>query len=380
MMKEMMNNWWKTILQEDIDPTDYHPESDRGGSFYLRFPVIWQKRFIREKFIRDIIRVEILPWFKSLPPDMKRFFYKDFTSADSSRQDLINWIENQWQNNHRDITHYFSRKIMLNLLRLFASNKKEDLDLYVSELSDERRDCWESAYHAFYSRHEDLAPNAPPLRITKSILKTNLAKLQTIYPRLFMEIKDDDSLSNSILSEVEIIKNIGSGYFGQVFSLSNGRALKIFRSGVNLQKDVDRMNLVISQVYGGSASLEDMHYFEHGKIGRSSFFYAVMPRIIPLSKLDYQYTDKLVDVADNVKFNYRYVNSTSTSLEEFKQLVMRFVSAPKIEVDRPEFQAKADAIIKAGYRAIKQFGGEDLHGGNIGFLPQKPEVFFYYDM
>ena len=40
----------------------------------------------------------------------------------------------------------------------------------------------------------------------------------------------------------------------------------------------------------------------------------------------------------------------------------------------------ADKMIKAAYRAYKKFEGEDLHSGNIGFLEQKPDVLFYFDM
>ena len=39
-----------------------------------------------------------------------------------------------------------------------------------------------------------------------------------------------------------------------------------------------------------------------------------------------------------------------------------------------------DRIIKAGWRAYDEFGGTDIHSGNIGSFPNDPQNYFYFDM
>ena len=41
---------------------------------------------------------------------------------------------------------------------------------------------------------------------------------------------------------------------------------------------------------------------------------------------------------------------------------------------------KVEKIIQAGFRAYTEFRGIDLNQGNIGFIPQKPDTYFYFDM
>ncbi len=245
----------------------------------------------------------------------------------------------------------------------------------------------------FYRKHPELIPQAPVLNKTKTnvkgVLDHNVKVIESVYSDI-----DRNAIANTpILNQLKIGKKIGSGAYGKVFEIEDSNfALKIF-SGIYNQGDIKRMEDIEKQLYSGQASLEDMHFYEHGEIGNSGYKFALMPKIIPFAS---SYIGKKEEDFFDFIFRTCYNNlhgvhdphqQSGASYDEFRE---RIYDKFESQIDYYKYKGYrskiahysqiVNAIIKAVYRASKLFGGTDLHSGNIGFFANKPYQFFFFDM
>ena len=206
-----------------------------------------------------------------------------------------------------------------------------------------------------------------------------------------------------ILSQVRIVgdRPIGSGVFGAAFLLSNGMVMKIMRSLSD--RDQKRFDDISNQVFGGSASLDDMHYFDHGVLLPATrisdkLFYVVMPRIIPfMDSRDYAENPELFDLfsshclEDLPSYEDLISLARNKDFAEFADAALNMffqnLSADFDVIKVSDLQKQTFALIGiirrilfAAMIAIAHYDGKDLHLGNLGHFPQKPDRFFFFDM
>ena len=302
----------------------------------------------------------------------------------------------------RNINTVLSGKNLLNYL------KSEDFYRLLQSLYDDMRKVHPNAHkerllqdkyilaNFYYDYFKNIASGPlsfPALKRPESskLLKSNLS---TISQRFYTDERDVPE--DSILSKIKIVRFIGAGAYGSIYELSDGRVIKIFEDSVDLQKDLERYDKVIEDLFDQSSSHDlsskEMHYFEQGKIGKSKFMYAIMPKIIPIKAAPwFDYSSVFENVANaSQNFARKYASSGKTfdslSYNEFKNSILTKVSdymqiwEPKELKDLDTYKNTIEKILKAGFRSMKKFGGTDIHAGNIGYFPQKPNTFFYFDM
>ena len=196
----------------------------------------------------------------------------------------------------------------------------------------------------------------------------------------YISLKIKDLENVDLFSQYKIESKLGEGAFGTVYKFQGvNRAIKIFDSSISLQKDLDRFKQIEDDLFSGKGVITDMPYFESGRLGKSDYYYAVMPTIVPIQNTNwYRLNDlfwervidqieKLVESSTKQQPLQRYVSS---GLE-------KFLEKERISAKDKEY---AYLIMKAFLEAKIKWKGTDLHSGNIGFLPQSPDIFFFFDM
>lgn len=206
------------------------------------------------------------------------------------------------------------------------------------------------------------------------------------------------------LKDFKLKSVIGAGVQGRVYSFEDANfVIKIFRSDMFFDRDIERIDDIIKQMFGGSASLEDMHYFDSGVV--SDFYlesgeniknvhYIIMPKIelvkdTPEFKSNRRNNQQFFTNIQSFATNNATRELTFADAADFKEKFLKYLETIS-EDPNPQrsflnfavnfdFPKKADAYLNAAYRAYTQ-GGIDLHSGNIGFFPTNPNIFFYFDM
>ena len=225
-----------------------------------------------------------------------------------------------------------------------------------------------------------------------SIFEFNRNVIKRLYGFYFEEINIP---STSIFRTHKIGEKIGGGDYGQVYQLrDSNKVVKIYEDGVHLSNDIKRYRTVIKQVYSGKAKNVDMHYFEEGELGDgyNEYYYAVMPRIIPLEYSPFWHISGIFDKAAQANrsaIDYKTnINTFSLFRKEAQKRMLNSIIVYSYSDDQKhqllndykKYKKTVNKIFKAGYEAYIRHNGKDLHAGNIGYLPQKPDIFFYFDM
>jgi len=384
--------WAKYLFSEGVENNYSLPANFRdylNGDYDKwrdKFQELFEKNsFFLTQLVNDIIKEEIAPRFKSLAPDVQRQLYSILTHPKLHKMgvwDKYTYIERKFTG-IRLLKYMEVEQLSLLLLYYFSPEKR---DIALSSIRQNEFPFMDF-YKVLYSNK-----TPPVIRILKKTSTNALPQNIKIIIKRFNQVEPSDLSKSPVLRQVTIGKIIGAGAYGTVYDLvGQDRVMKIFEDGVDLERDTDRMEDVIEQVYGGTASLEDMHYFEQGQLGESGLYYAIMPKIIPYSSF---FTEKKFGTRGRRYFmdlaacNKRTVwNVTSVlgrdtiSFPEFRGRVfheMKGYGHSQSEIRK--YYDTSNAIIRAGYNAFSKWHGTDLHGGNLGFIAQKPEVFFYYDM
>lgn len=188
-----------------------------------------------------------------------------------------------------------------------------------------------------------------------------------------------------ILSRIRIGDLIGSGVHGKVFRLSGGMMIKFFEDGVGgIDSELRRMRKIVDDVFGGkkSAPRGHMHFFDCGKVfshaGAPNLFYAIMPEIIPFDqsqiyKIDREFFDYLFGrVIDLVEFSDSYAS--------FYYDVMADIEDEGYQDKARIYRSVIRSVVRAAYIAKYRWGGSDFHEGNLGYFPQQPDKYFFFDM
>ena len=396
-----MNNKWYKFLIIEGEEIKINPESIYSSKEEKqKFVDTWKKSsFFRERLYNDIIKLEIDSVFKSLPRDQQINLYKVIKSTQSA-YDNYGQEQREVSEIIQDFQRNFSNRTAI--LTLMASQVYYLLKKYfrlVSEdefkqffLNDKNKPLqWVAAYYYLYDNFPDYIPSIPqisygPESETKQNRVYNLGIITKYYP-----IPDDLIKPGTILDQIKIKNHIGSGDFGHVFSTEDGRAIKIFEGGVNMQQDLKRMKKVSSELFSGKGSIEDMPYFDNGKIDNTRLYYVIMPEIIPLRNAPFfKQSDIFHDAASMNKRVARQLTNIFNSAPSYKKYRDLFMAELKKDAEYTgsydfdsevsKYSDTIEKIIQAGYRAYKKFKGIDLHSGNIGYLRQKPGTFFYFDM
>lgn len=238
----------------------------------------------------------------------------------------------------------------------------------------------------------------------KILLKEN-AQTNSLFQRNIDELKkhysyDPDIDINSItpengkiLTEIEIGNLVGMGGYGKVFNIVNSSlVIKFFFEGIDWQQDIHRMKKTADEIFSGKASLDKMHYFETGKCG--PLHYVIMPRIIPFEKsITYEQDPALFnDVSTAVSMAaFAHSKTYADFREEFYRQISLLIK-DEFQINKKQqyvddYLKRLNAldetihkILRVAYKAMKEEGGVDLHLGNLGFFPQKPDDWFFFDM
>jgi hypothetical protein len=235
------------------------------------------------------------------------------------------------------------------------------------------------------------------------IFKTNINKIFSIKNYESKDSYELDSIpSHSYIRHHLIGDEIGKGSYGTVFSFKNNPNLvvKIFQSSFREANDVERMEEIIEDTFSGFASLNEMPYFELIKIqAKPDQYYAddvyasVMPKIIPFGETDEYnnrryYFDHLFEKIRGSLVSRGYIN-----YEAYKNILLELFNEEKRQSnqERAEYynsfitalnndQSIETKIAKACFHARRKYKGIDFKANNTGFLKQKPDIFFLFDM
>jgi hypothetical protein len=239
-------------------------------------------------------------------------------------------------------------------------------------------------------------------------------KLDKKYDTFYSNLKKVDSMfqrfehytpeGSEILTQIELGKEIGAGFYGRVFEIvGSTMVIKFFRGGVGgVDFDIERMKKIIEKVFAGTAGSKGMHYFDIGKI-QNNVNYVIMPRITSFERSitfkqnpevflavsealheaakDLQESDTYADFREafyrnmakdmHSKIKYKFNSRQKAEQKEFEE---EFLSSLN------DYDETIHKILRIAYATFKEEGGTDLHLGNLGFFPQKPDDWFFFDM
>jgi hypothetical protein len=198
--------------------------------------------------------------------------------------------------------------------------------------------------------------------------------------------------NGKILTQIELGNFVGQGGYGKVYSIADSNmVIKFFESGIDWEHDVHRMNKIADEIFSGKASVGKMHYFETGDAG--PLHYVIMPRIIPFERsITYQQDPELFnDVSEAMSMAiYNGTGSYADFRDKFyKELSITIKDWAKFKGERyvDEYIKRLNTLdetihklLRIVYKAATEEGGMDLHLGNLGFFPQKPDDWFFFDM
>jgi len=391
-----MINWYKFLLKEELklDPN----EDDQ--TLVPKFSEVWKtNEFLRKRLTQDLARLELLPAFKSLGRTDQHTFFKVITKAEGFHmpppgmretpvQIIQYFIKDYFGQDPNSIISRLGEYITYCLFKILFNSYNQDVNTYYIMIR-EKPTFWLGVYKNLYSKYPDKVPILPEINtvnIPSKNKKNNLDILSSTY-----QINPVLVSKKNILDDIKLSDKIGSGYYGNIYSTEEGRAFKVFSDGVDLKKDVNRMRRVINNLYKGSGKVNQMAYFDTGKLGETGLYYALMPEIVPLTKAPFYKSSKIFH--DTANFNkvaakdLRGIFKSAPVYKKYKELLLtrlkEYVENYQdydFDTEYNKYSETIERIIEAGYRAYKDFKGTDLHAGNIGYLRQKPDEFFYFDM
>jgi hypothetical protein len=390
-MKNILTEWKNFLLKEEyevtVNPNDYESFADFRKDFFVAMK---NKPFV-ETFMDAFMRLELRPFVKNLPEEDRKNLFRNVK--------LNAFVPNTSFIQNKIIPNISDNSILAKAGLKYDSYTLYDwLSYYVNYFTDQKAKQKfekqisntpikaESIYWELFKKYPEEIPTVSKLYKPDTSTQNRRENIR------ILKLKPEDLTKPNILDDIKIVNQIGKGAFGTVYELEDGRAFKVFSSGVDVDKDIERYEKIIDQVYKGKASMEDMHVFDYGKLGETNYYYAIMPKIIPLNSTDIFKENAIFHAV--AKANKEIAQrGRATEYETFKRLVLAeagtfyFQAKDKYGNSNLSFQQAynkysdiVDKIIKAGWRAYSEYGGIDIHSGNIGSFPNKPEEYFYFDM
>jgi hypothetical protein len=92
------------------------------------------------------------------------------------------------------------------------------------------------------------------------------------------------------------------------------------------------------------------------------------------SSRNISYTDFFENVMDNFTGSLKMFIANYVPDTDKQKQVDEFAERTN------DFQDTISKLIQIAYKTLKKENGRDLHLGNLGFFPQKPDEWFYFDM
>jgi hypothetical protein len=386
---------WKNFLLEEqqitINPADYE---GRYSDFRKDFEeAVKKSRGFVQSFLDVFVRIELRPLMRSLSQEDRKALFNHIKALGHIPnfqfvQDKV--IPNIMPDSalaKASLDGYALYDLLKYYVAYFTNDEK--IKNFVEKRLQTSPGFFVNIYWDLFKKYPEEIPVVSKLTMADTSsdeLKHNFNIISKDFKNL--DIKD---LKNAdILQQIKIIERIGAGAFGKVYAIEGERALKLFKDSVDVQKDIERYESVIDQVYKGKASLEDMHYFDFGKLGESGLYYAIMPKIVPLEKVDFYNQEPIFRAVasgckhaaqkgakDYERFKWLVLDSASLNYTSLKNKIPTTLS---FQQALNKNQDKVEKIIQAGFRAFSEFDGIDLNQGNIGFFAQKPDTYFYFDM
>lgn len=403
-MKQILTEWKRYLFEAtemSLNPADFE---NNYNEFSKKYTELIVDNAFAELFLSTLMRLEVKPLVRSLSSGDKKTLFTAAKMDFPNSPDLMYKIKGSlkkdsvfyWMDNFDlyDLLIYYVNLYFLDKTK--AENYKKRIQQSPALLN--------SIYWKLFEKYPQEVFSIPKLEYynISSTLKT--LNFENFLKKDFLSLKLKDISEPNILDEIRITQKIGKGIHGIVYSTSDDRAIKFFYDSESYNNDMERYKNIADQVFKGKASLEDMHYFESGVLGKSGLSYVLMPKIVPLEKADFYKANpifKSVALANkrNVAYEIKKGNEKSLkNFDEYKKGVINFAKQiysgnvsfgfdyddetlkKSFEQSYNEYKDIIDKIIQAGFRAYNKFGGTDIHQGNIGFFAQKPDQLFYYDM
>lgn len=182
------------------------------------------------------------------------------------------------------------------------------------------------------------------------------------------------------LRKYKIKELIGHGAFGFVFSFENENfVIKIYSSFGNGKKELRRYAKMAKRAFTGASTLSELHIYDYGKLkddnGEISF--AIMPRLIPdEAKYRNSLNKDLILVIKHVSSRLIIFDPN----KRFRINLKHFLDMLEHYLKTRQFNSLEMSYITAAYRAVKYYGGKDLHPGNIGHFAGHEDKPFFFDM
>ena len=323
-MSNYLREWKSFLLEEQeitINPADY--EGDYP-SFRPAFEeTVKKSRAFVQAFLDVLVRIELRPLMRSLSEEDRR---KLFTHVKTlGHVPNVQFIKDKIKPKIPDdsslqgvVDEYFLYDLLSYYVSYFTNDQKGK-DFAEKKMQNEPRYfIW--IYWDLFRKHPDEIPVVSKLTMADTS-SDNLKHNFNIISQDFKKLAISDLKSADILDQVKIIQRIGAGAFGKVYEIEGNRALKLFSSSVDIDKDIERYESIMDQVYKGKASLEDMHYFDFGKLGESGLYYAIMPKIVPLEATDF-YNQEPIFRAVATGNKHAAQKGGANDYERFKSLVL----------------------------------------------------------
>lgn len=196
-----------------------------------------------------------------------------------------------------------------------------------------------------------------------------------------------------LLSQYKIEKELGSGYYGIVFQLNNGRALKISRVQDQGYSENDKF---VGITYGNSEvhqmSLSTFAVFDFGKFKGEGVegSWSEVPIIEPIQEQEHDLWDKVRETFGQMRFHDTDIFEKSIANNDADMLMQGMFSMKSPHNHRlgESFKDFAETygirktlgMIKAAITRFKIDGNiRDAHTGNVGRLIQDPDTYVIFD-
>lgn len=395
--------WFKYLLKEEVDknfnPADYDVNSYEYHKIFIQY---LKNKYFKKQFL-NILEKEVLDNFSKLSEPFSIDLLEKAKGYDLNAPVLNTGLSiYEFLKDHvrrtdvnKDSVALISPNIYIYILRKKYLGKENDVHT-IDTLIERAKYSLANFYHKFCLKFPNKAISIPRLNKVLPGTKNRTDNLELIKKETGKDI--DIRETHSILDDIKITEYVSRGAFGTVYKLEDGRVLKIFKDSVSLNKDLERMELVTNELFSapkeGEASRvssREMPFFDYGKLGGRDYYYSIMPLIIPLNKAPWYdrspVFEMIADLNQDVSRSFESNDQWDVSYKDYKDEVMRkfgyiarYRLIGKEKEDPKTYSNTIEKIIKASYRAFVKFKGTDTHSGNIGYLPQKPNQFFYFDM
>lgn len=394
-MDQITATWQEGLEYNIIDDT----EGDIETRIALFKKQIIENDYFLNQFCKDIMKNIISPAFKMLNQEDKDIIKNRKSLIWDSYEDVANRLDSNILHildiaEEAAVAIWFFEVIIKRYQ--FVDSFFDVLKETVKEHNnDEQIDVIYQLYRRmiklnFLSTDKYNRPSLNVVSNNTSILKYNITMIQQKQQFKYgsFDISEYDLSKipkDHILRTDKITRIADSGQMSTVvfFDSKPTVVLKLFNNGVRILNDIKRIKKMIKKVWSGSATMDDMHYFELISIPYKrdsgdkfmNLHMALMPKIVPLEGSEIEHfpenRGKLIKICNVYNMMKGLPDLT------FKMFKARVLERYKEYNMNNEFCNK---VMLAMWRARIEHKGMDFNTGNIGYFAERPDKFFFFDM